>query len=61
MEALNRESLAPFVVVGRISFKRLKKPVAKRAVLKVSTYYFYFLFFLFSKFFSLGMEAENKA
>lgn len=59
MEALNRESLAPFVVVGRISFKRLKKPVAKRAVLKVSTYYFYFLFSL--KFFSLGMEAENKA
>lgn len=46
MEALNLESLAPFVVVVRIS---VFLPMAKRAVPKVATYYFYLLFVGFSK------------
>lgn len=35
-----------------LSFKILRKPITKRAVLKVSTYYFYLLFKSFLKIFS---------
>lgn len=57
MEALNVESLVPFVVVVRIS---VFLPMAKRAVPKVATYYFYLLFVGFSKNMFLEMEAEKR-